>query len=254
MKLTVCELNNDSQQLEKDWDGLVEHVRREASDLVLLPEMPFCRWFGARREVSPSEWQAAVAAHDRWIARLPELAPALVIGTRPVERNGKKLNEGFVWSVDEGYRPAHQKYYLPDEPGFWEATWYQRGEKDFSAVPTSQGCVGFAICSELWFLEHARAYGRAGAELIVTPRCTGLGVERWLMGGRAAAFVSGAFSASSNRVGSEGEIKLGGQGWIVDPDGTVLGTTSAAQPFLTLEIDLGKARDARQTYPRYIPE
>jgi N-carbamoylputrescine amidase len=254
MKLTVCELNNDAPQFEKDWDALMEHVQRESSDLVLLPEMPFYRWFGVTREVSAPVWQEALAAHDRWIARLPELAPVLVIGTRPVERSGKKLNEGFVWSSDEGYRPAHHKYYLPNEPGFWEATWYERGEKDFSAMPTNRGCVGFAICSELWFQEHARAYGRAGAELIVTPRCTGMGVERWLMGGRAAAVVSGAFSASSNRVGSEGTVKFGGQGWIVDPDGSVLGTTSAAQPFLTLEIDLGEAQDAKQTYPRYIPE
>jgi len=253
MKLTVCELNNDPTQLAADWDKLVRHVVHEKSDLVLLPEMIFAPWFAASKDVDTEVWQEAVAAHDRWMTRLNELVPAHVIGSRPVERDGKRLNEGFVWSGD--YHAAHHKYYLPNEPGFWEATWYQRGQKEFSATQVgSTACIGFAICSELWFSEHARSYGRQGAEVIVTPRCTGRSLERWMVGGRAASFVSGAYSASSNRCGSEKEVNFGGGGWIIDPDGSVLGTTSPEQPVLTLEIDLERAHEAKHSYPRYIPE
>lgn len=254
MKLTVCEMHNEAELFERDWKALVAHVQHESSDLVLLPELPFYRWFGVTESVDPQEWQKAVEAHDRWLPRLNELAPAVVLGSRPAERGGKRLNEGFVWTQDGGYQPAHHKYYLPDEPGFWEATWYSRGDGIFAPAAAGQACIGFMICSELWFFEHARAYGKQGAEIIVTPRCTGTSVEKWLVGGRAAAVVSGAYSLSSNRVGFEGAVEFGGQGWIVDPNGVVLGITSQGQPFLSLDLDLEQAKQAKQTYPRYIGE
>jgi hypothetical protein len=44
-------------------------------------------------------------------------------------------------------------------------------------------------------------------------------------------------------------------GWIADPDGTVLATTSAVAPFQTVAIDLAVADEAKGTYPRYaLPE
>ena len=78
-------------------------------------------------------------------------------------------------------------------------------------------------------------------------------LDKWLAGGRAAAVVSGAYSLSSNIVGSEEDaIHFGGQGWIIDPDGIVLGLTSHEQPFLTVDMDLAAAERAKQTYPRYV--
>ncbi len=51
--------------------------------------------------------------------------------------------------------------------------------------------------------------------------------EKWIMGGRAAAVMSGAFCLSSNRGGVDARGHAwGGHGWIVEPEqGMVLGTT-----------------------------
>jgi hypothetical protein len=38
---------------------------------------------------------------------------------------------------------------------------------------------------------------------------------------------------------------------LIDPDGSVLGVTSHAEPFLTVEVDLDQAVRAKRTYPRY---
>ena len=38
----------------------------------------------------------------------------------------------------------------------------------------------------------------------------------------------------------------------VSPDGDLLGATDAAEPFLTVEVDLELARAAKATYPRYV--
>src|SRR5256714_4129446 len=253
MKVTVCELKDSVEGFARDWDRLVAHVQEHRSDLVLLPEMPFCPLFAWRPDFEISIWQNAVAAHDRWQERFTELDPAIVLGTRPVNRADQRLNEGFRWMRTDGYQVAHHKYYLPNEPGFWEANWYSRGDGSFTPTQCGEALVGFEICTDLWAFERARAYGKAGVHLIATPRATPrTSLERWLVGGRATAVTAGAFSLSSNHVASAADpVHLGGQGWIVDPEGEILGVTSQEQPFITVEIDLGLAEQAKHTYPRY---
>lgn len=255
MKITVCELRNEMSILEQEWQNLVYQVKSEGSDLVLLPEMPFYPWVAQTNQVDAEVWQASVEMHDRWMSRLIELTPAIVMSSRPVISEGKRLNEAFIWDEVEGYKAVHHKYYLPDEEGWWEASWYERGEKDFTIIQSRRARIGFLICTELWFNLHAREYAKQGIDLLVCPRATDItSVDKWIAGGRVAAVVSGAYCLSSNFSYREGDaFKWGGNGWIIEPEGgTVLGTTSIEQPFLTLEIDLKVAEAAKHTYPRYI--
>ena len=79
--------------------------------------------------------------------------------------------------------------------------------------------------------------------------------KNWLAGGRTAAVCSGAYCLSSNLWAPAGDkADLGGLGWITDPEGNILATTSPDDPFATVEIDLAFARDSKRTYPRYVPE
>ncbi len=255
MKVTVCELRNGTDILEQEWQNLVGHVKSENSDLVLLPEMPFYPWIAQTDNVKSTVWRASVDRHEQWLSRFTELEPATVISSRPVVREGKHLNEGFVRDIEAGYKAVHHKYYLPDEEGWWEASWYERGEKDFTVNRTPRARIGFLICTELWFGAHAREYAVQGIELLVCPRATGHdSTDKWIAGGRAAAVMSGAYCLSSNFSYRDGDgMNWGGGGWIIEPeDGRVLGTTSREQPFLTLEIDLGVAEAAKLTYPRYV--
>ncbi|UCH82637.1 MAG: carbon-nitrogen hydrolase family protein [Candidatus Latescibacterota bacterium] len=254
MKTTVCEFPNDPGELDTAWQKLVAHVREEKSDVVLLPEMPFYRWLAHSRDFSADLWERAVQTHDRWMVRLNELAPATVVGTRPTTDDGCRYNVGFVWESETGAVDLHAKYYLPDEPGFWEATWYQRGNGDFDVAVTKHCKIGFLICTELWFNVRAREYGKQGADILVCPRATPTSTrEKWIVGGQAAAVVSGAFCLSSNLAGTTPEgCDFAGTGWIANPDGVVLGLTSTTWPFLTLDLDLGDARLAKTTYPRYV--
>jgi len=255
MRLTVCELPNDPTDFAHAWESLVEHVGEHQSDLVLLPEMPFYRWLSQTNEVDSAEWIRAVRAHNEWIDRLHQFAPATVVSSRPVVEDGTRQNVGFIWEPDTGAVDAHAKYYLPDEPGFWEASWYQRGDGDFSVADAQRGKIGFLICTELWFTGHAREYGKQGAQIIVCPRATPTSTApKWLAGGQAAAVISGAFCLSSNLAGTTAEGgDFAGVGWIVEPEeGEVLGRTSSTDPFLTVEVDLAEADHAKSTYPRYV--
>jgi N-carbamoylputrescine amidase len=243
MRVTVCELPGEPGALEQGWAALVEHAQEHASEFVLLPEMPFAPWLLATRDVSETAWADAVAAHDRWLERLGELGAGLVIGSRPVLDGGEPFNEGFVWDAAGGYHPAHRKTYLPDEPGFWEASWYRRGPVAFEPEPAGETTAGFLICTELWFSEHARDLGAAGVSLVVCPRATPAETaDKWLAAGRVAAVRAGAYCLSSNRAGVAGDVRFAGLGWIIHPEeGDVLATTDPDRPFVTVEIDVEAA-------------
>ncbi len=257
MRVTVCELSNRRGEVEEQWAALVTHVRAKRSDLVLLPEMPFSPWLASENELNQSSWMSAVIEHESWRKAFTDLAPATVLGADPVVDGGLNYNQAYVWSAVGGYRPAHRKYYLPNEPGFWEAEWYERGSKEFSAVDADVAKVGFLLCTEMWFTEHARGYARDGIEILAVPRATGLSsADKWIAGGRTASVMSGAFCLSSNRGGTDKSgFEWGGHGWVIEPEeGDVIGATSRRQPFFTADIDLEAAAQAKSSYPRYIIE
>ncbi|NOX33152.1 MAG: carbon-nitrogen hydrolase family protein [Deltaproteobacteria bacterium] len=257
MKVTVCELPGNWTESDTYWNLLTHHLKEEASDLLVLPEMPFFEWITKSGSIDPDLWKQAVKAHDKWIERLHDLPADTTIASRPVIEDGKRLNQGFIFTRDKGYIPAHDKYYLPDEPGYYEASWYEKGGGQFDVVHINDIRIGFLICTELWFTARARQYLKQNIDILVCPRATPkTKVDIWVTGGKAAAIVSGAFCLSSNYNGpNTSKEDFGGTGWIIEPErGDVLGTTSLAQNFLTLDIDMLDAENAKKNYPRYVKE
>ena len=253
LKATITQL--DAGALEGEWTRLRRHVAAERPELLLLPEMCFCPWFCASPRRSDAIWERAIQDHARWLGRLPELGAKIIVGTAPRNVGVKRYNVAFLWTAESGTRWIHKKTYLPNDDGYWEANWYDRAPIDFEPVSCGELSMGLTICTEIWFMRHAREYGRRGVQLLLNPRSTPRHTnDKWLAGGRAAAVVSGAFCLSSNHAGQADHIELGGAGWICDPDGALLAATSAEEPFVTLNLDLDKADEAKSTYPRYVDD
>ena len=251
MKITVCEFPNDRKDFETAWFRLCEHCKENQSEFVVLPEMPFETWLAATQDVSDAKWISAIREHAQWFERLSELGVEIVASSRPAIIEEKRYNVGFLWTEADGVIDVHAKHYLPEEPGFWEATWYSRGPKEFRSFQMPKARIGFLICSELWFNKHARDYGKDGVQIILSPRATeSRTTDKWIMGGRAVSVISGAYCLSSNRAWNS---KNSAVGWIIEPEhGEVLGLTSSAKPFLTLDIELDRADKAKSSYPRYV--
>jgi N-carbamoylputrescine amidase len=114
MRITVCELPDESARRERAWTDLVRYLHASPTDIVVLPEMPFCDWeMFRKRSVDLVAWRAALAAHDTMMTRLGELQARMVLASRPVEIEGRA------------------KFYPPDEPDGWEASWFDRGDREF---------------------------------------------------------------------------------------------------------------------------
>ncbi len=250
MRVTVCEMPDDRKGFETAWQELTAYVSKQQSDLVLLPELPFYPWIATTPQFDAQVWQWAQQAHEVMMQRLSELSASVVLGTHPLIEGELRLNRGFYWTPREPSRGVHDKYYLPNEAGFYERCWFDRGRRDFTLARVQEMAIGFLICSEVMFNEWARYYGGQGANIIAVPRATG-GHERWVVAARMAAIASGAFVLSSNRAQDH---VFGGRGLVVGPDGDVLASTSRQAPFATVEIDLAESAQARKTYPRDLPE
>ena len=252
MRVTVCELPHETSALVAAWPALSEHTTAHASEHVHLPEFAMSEPVWELERFNAARWKAIEARSDVQLRRrLPELNAAYVVGTRPVRLNGRRLNQGYLWSAAAGAQPLRSKSLMPDESGNWEATWFEKGESDFPAFHAGPASFGLNICTELWALETYAAYTALGVELVLSPRATGSAtMSKWLAAGVVAAVRSGAFGLSSTRVDPTGAC--GGGSWIIDPDGAVLALTSAAEPFATRDIDLTKAAKAKESYPRYV--
>jgi predicted amidohydrolase len=251
MRVTVCELPHEPESLASAWAGLCRHTVQNESELVLLPEFATVDPVWEAEHFSAAHWSAVEALSDAWLERLGELRATYVVGSRPVSVDGRRLNQGYMWSAGKGLAPLRSKYFLPAEPGNWESSWFERGDSAFPVFRAGALSFGLNICTELWALETYASYAALGVHAILSPRATAAATTaKWLSAGLVAAVRSGAFSVSSNRVDPTGAC--GGVGWIIGPDGEIRATTSSATPFATVDIDLAASTAARKSYPRYI--
>jgi N-carbamoylputrescine amidase len=249
MKLTVCDFPDEASRKEAAWAELVGFLRAAPTDVAVLPEMPFCEWnVFTKQTVEPDTWQRVVEDHEKMLLRFSELNAQIVLCSRPVEEEQRRLNQAFCWTKEHGYRAVRNKYYLPDEPDGRETTWFASGDRHFTPVTIGELSVGFQVCTELLFTEASHEIGRGGAHLIAAPRATG-GHPRWALAASLAAIMSGCFVASPNRRSEDGQAFSGGSS-VVSPEGEVLAKTDAASPYVTVEIDLKDAVRAKRTYPR----
>ena len=255
LKIGICESPPELVAGSAEWTQLALAVSRQAPDLFLLNEMPFGPWIAGAAAFDERQWRESCDLHDAGILKLGDLGAEAVAGTRPRELDGKRLNEAFVWT-QAGARGLHSKQYFPDEEGYYEARWFEAGERHFQLAAVGPAQVGFLICTELMFNEHARHYGRSGTHVILAPRAVGRGsLPRWLVATRMAAIVSGAYVLSSNRNGCDSRGQMfGGCGWIIDPQGELVAQTSAATPAVFYEIDTDFAEQAQREYPCYVKE
>jgi N-carbamoylputrescine amidase len=238
-----------------DWSAIQNAVSRGKPDILITNELPFGKWIAASAEFDCGRADASLTDHELGTRALGGLGVHAVVSSRPVREGAYLANEALV--IDQaGVTGFHRKQYLPQEPGWHESTWYDTSARDFTITQAYGVALGALLCTELMFNEHARAYGRAGAELIAVPRATGLSFDEWHLAARMAALVSGCYVASSNRVGSAtpGGPIFGGQGFAYAPDGTLLGVTTAEEPMLLFGLDKKLVREGRSKYPRYVSE
>jgi len=236
------------------WRELKNSVIAASPDILVTNELPFGPWLADSAVFSEHGALLSVSAHEKGIEELIDLHLPAVISSRPTWNRTRLANEAFV--LENGIvRPLHRKQYFPNETGWFETEWYAGDDSGFKLSDVLGIKVGVLLCTEAMFNEHARAYGKAGASLIVIPRASGAEIESWKIAGAMAALVSGAYVVSSNRVGrSKSGTQFGGGGFAYAPQGRLMEVTSSSSPLQTLNLDPEASASAQREYPCYVPE
>jgi N-carbamoylputrescine amidase len=236
------------------WQELKNSVTTARPDILVTNELPFGPWLAEGSVFSEAEAQQSVRAHEKGIEELIDLHLSAVISSRPVWNGTRLANEAFVLE-NAVVRPLHRKQYFPNEKGWFETEWYTADNSSFKLHDVLGIKVGVLLCTEAMFNEHARAYGKGGASLIVIPRASGTDIESWKIAGAMAALVSGAYVVSSNRVGrSKSGSHFGGGGYAYAPQGRLVSVTTPTNPLQILDLDPKVAVSAKRDYPCYVPE
>lgn len=236
-----------------EWQKLVSQIEHENPDVLVTSEMPFGSWLAGVHEYNKGDADKSISAHDVGLDALKKLNVPTILSSRPVQFEGKLANEAFV--LDNGeYKFAHQKHYFPEEPGFYETNWFANAKPGFDVVEANGLVIGIILCTELFFNEWARSYGRQGAHLIVVQRATGQTVEHWKTAASMAAIVSGCYVVSSNRVGKfDDELIFGGNGFAYAPDGSLISETTPEKPVVSIELDFELVKKSAKTIPMLCP-
>jgi N-carbamoylputrescine amidase len=254
LRITFVEWPEALTPTDAQWQALKNSIVSARPDILVTNELPFGPWLADASVFSDDHAILSVRAHEKGIEELIGLHIPAIISSRPTW-NGKRLaNEAFV--LQNGVvRPLHRKQYFPNETGWFETEWYAGDDSGFKVHDVLGIKVGVLLCTEAMFNEHARAYGKAGASLIVIPRASGKDIESWKIAGAMAALVSGAYVVSSNRVGhSKSDTHFGGGGFAYAPQGRLLAVTTSANPVQTFDLDPEVSKIAQRSYPCYVAE
>ncbi|QBB71194.1 carbon-nitrogen hydrolase family protein [Pseudolysobacter antarcticus] len=254
MKFSICQLPNGLSPNHPAWFDLLSRIEQQRPDVAVLNEMPFGGWLAKKNKLESDLASASVYAHECALSALHEL-PSAVIGSRPICGPQKLSNEAFLLA-DGIYTPVHHKHYFPQEPGFYEDTWFAPQRPGFDVVDFRGLKIGVLLCTELMFTEWARHYRRQGAHVLVAPRASGTSMHFWDTAAAMAAIVSGCYVLSSNRVSVTGDVDpcFGGRGFAYSPTGQLIAETSSSIPLVCIDIDLARVTDAQQNYPCYVRE
>ena len=151
-KVGVCQGHPELGPGSSEWKGLCAAVEKERPDLMLLGELPFGPWISAAPGFDARVWSDSVAVHQEGVSRLGELGAPVVASSRPREVSGRRVNEAYVWSRDDGVTPVHTKQFFPDEEDYYEARWFEGGERHFRVATrrhvgaAERGCRRMGQC------------------------------------------------------------------------------------------------------------
>jgi predicted amidohydrolase len=168
----------------------------------------------------------------------------VVIVLNLYERDGDKAYDSSpVLDADGRLLGRTRMVHITDYTGFYEQGYYAPGDTGVPVYDTKAGRIGVAICYDRHYPEYMRGLAVAGAQLVVVPQAGAVG--EWPEGlyeaeMRVAAFQNGYFVALCNRVGQEDRLTFGGESFVCNADGVVIGRAPAAQEtILYTDVELG---------------
>ncbi len=244
----------------------VELAAAAGAQLVCLQELTLSRYF-AITETPPEP----VVAEDLpggpthgFVTELAHTAGVPVHASlyEAATDGGLGFNTAIVVAPDGALLAQTRKLHIPKTAGYYEDRYFRPGDSGHPVVAFDDARIGFPTCWDQWFPEVARAYSRAGADVIVYPTAIGSEPDHpgfdtqpiWEHVIRGNGITNGTFMVAVNRIGTEiagsTSITFYGSSFISDPYGRVLVQAPRDEPaVLVADLDLDQRRDWLDLFP-----
>ncbi|HET6650604.1 MAG TPA: carbon-nitrogen hydrolase family protein [Candidatus Limnocylindria bacterium] len=228
-------------------------VAERGADLAVLPEIPLNPWRPSTKEAKPDD--AEPMDGPRATAQREAAAEAgigLIGGIIHRDDAGRRTSRALVIDATGAIRATYEKLHLPEEPGFWETSHYERGTEAPKRIDAFGLPIGLQLCSDNNRPEGVHLLGAQGAMAMINPRATEEKTyQRWKTVFRANALTSCLYVLSVNRPYPEDGVLIGGPSVAFDPNGELLLETTDSVALVTLDARV--VTDARRAYPGYLP-
>lgn len=225
---------------------LIEHARRSAVSVLVLPDAALGGYLADLRHPDPDTLPPALTLDDAHVRKVVSLAAEMVVCFGFCEADGEERYNTAVCVTGDGILGTHRKVHQP----VGESVAYAPGTA-FHAFDTPVGRVGMLIDYDKTFPESARTLALDGAELVaclsawptsVTKRAPRMAQDRqsrlFDLYDQARAAENQVVLASSNQTGSLGGMRFLGQAKVVGPGGDILARTWAKAGIAIAEVDV----------------
>lgn len=255
--------------------ALAEGVRLAAAEgarLVCLQELTLSAYFAITPDgptaagSEPEELESGpTATLARELAAAHEVHVHASLFERADADDGLGFNTAVVAAPDGTLLARTRKLHIPVTAGYYEDRYFRPGPAGEDAYPVltlEQARLGFPTCWDQWFGELARAYGLAGAEVLVYPTAIGSEPDHpdfdtqplWQQVMVGNGIQNGTFMVAVNRIGTEAsdtsQITFYGSSFISDPYGRVLLQAPRDEPaVLVADLDLDQRGDWLALFP-----
>ncbi|MCM3883427.1 nitrilase-related carbon-nitrogen hydrolase [Frankia sp. R82] len=176
--------------------------------------------------------------------------------------DGLGFNTAIVVGPDGALLARTRKMHIPVTAGYHEDRYFRpgpvAGADSFPVLTLDAARLGFPTCWDQWFPELARAYGLAGADILVYPTAIGSEPDHpgfdteplWRTVILGNGIANGTFMVAINRIGGEGSLTFYGSSFISDPYGRILVRAPRDTPaVLVADLDLDQRRDWLTLFP-----
>jgi predicted amidohydrolase len=244
----AAHFGRDIERSMEKLGGIIERLRAERIDLLVLPDATLGGYIGSLSNPSPGERPPALDPNGPELQALCDMSGPMTVCVGYAEHDGASVYNAAACLCGDGILGRHRKVHQPAR----ENVIYAAGDR-FEPFDTPVGRIGMLIDYDKTFPEAARTLALGGAEIIaalsawpasVTDRASRMPNDRQArlfdLYDMARAAENQVVLASSNLTGITGALRFLGQAKVVDPGGSIVAKTWSKGGLAVADMDVSR--------------